>query len=62
MKNVQRIIFMVAIIVLILSHIMEVEASRPLKHPFTPTTVKTLKVARAYSGPSRSGVGHNIIY
>ena len=54
-------IFIVAI-VLILFHLTEVEASRPLKHPISPTSIKTFKVAQAYSGPSRRGTGQSTIY
>ncbi|KAL4296920.1 hypothetical protein GQ457_12G018260 [Hibiscus cannabinus] len=69
-KNVERIISyalylisMVTITLLLLSGVPEAEVgpSRLNKHPFTPTTMKTLKVAQAYSGPSRRGAGHNII-
>lgn len=63
MKNAHRIIFVAFIvaIVFILIHLTEVEASRPLKHPISLTSIKTFKVAQAYSGPSRRGAGHSTI-
>ncbi|EOY15814.1 hypothetical protein QQP08_022605 [Theobroma cacao] len=67
MKNAQRIIsfalnsiFIIAI-VLSLVHLTEVEASRPLQRPLSPTSIKTFKVAQAYSGPSKGGAGHDTI-
>ncbi|OMO78843.1 hypothetical protein CCACVL1_14073 [Corchorus capsularis] len=49
-KNAQRLIslalnsiFIIAIVV-ILFHLTEVGASRPLKHPLSPSSIKTLKV------------------
>ncbi|KAG4147239.1 hypothetical protein ERO13_D05G209900v2 [Gossypium hirsutum] len=68
MANAQRLlcfalnpIFIVAI-VFILFHVTEVGAFRPLKHPVSPTSIKTFKVVQAYSGPSRGRAGHRTIY
>ncbi|KAK8552002.1 hypothetical protein V6N12_040618 [Hibiscus sabdariffa] len=68
MKNVHRVILFalnpifIAIIVLILIQLEEVGGSRPLRHPISPASIKTLKVVQAYSGPSRRGAGHSTIY
>ncbi|OMP12111.1 hypothetical protein COLO4_03463 [Corchorus olitorius] len=69
MKNAQRLIslalnsiFIIAIVVILFQLTDQVGASRPLKHPLSPTSIKTLKVSQAYSGPSRSGTGHNTVY
>ncbi|XVE55824.1 hypothetical protein DITRI_Ditri03aG0188300 [Diplodiscus trichospermus] len=68
MKKARRIISIdlnpisiVTIALIILLHLTQVAASRHLWHPLSPNSVATIKVAQAYSGPSRGGVGHSTI-
>ncbi|GMN35027.1 hypothetical protein TIFTF001_005048 [Ficus carica] len=60
----QFTISVVMIFLLMFSFAVRVNASRPLKHhhKVSKTSFHRLKIAKAYSGPSDSGVGHAIMH
>ncbi|EEF52331.1 conserved hypothetical protein [Ricinus communis] len=50
----------IIVLLLVLSCFTKVESSRPLdqRPPSFSSSIKSLNVAQAYSGPSHRGVGH----
>ncbi|KDP41671.1 hypothetical protein JCGZ_16078 [Jatropha curcas] len=63
MKHTRHIVFSLSFIVItylvvLSSFSVQVESSRPLSHRLPPTSTNSFRIAKAYSGPSRRGIGH----
>ncbi|KAJ0026122.1 hypothetical protein Pint_08704 [Pistacia integerrima] len=64
MKQPHRIISLalsisvIIILIILISCSVQVNATRPINHRLSLTSFTKLNMARAYSGPSKRGIGH----
>lgn len=57
--SISTVIFL---LLMTLSCANQVEGSRPLTHKLSSISINKFKLSKAYSGPSRRGIGHAIIH